>query len=707
MFQDKNVGPEPHSRASKLPQHFGELLHKLLSCAHQSFSRSDFLCQACGMLLQFSGCDIVEVRIAEDARSQRCRSWLKDGGAICFDAGASPGLEGGPEPAGCGPMTAPILEAVLRGDLTVAAPFLTRGGSFWTGDAARPVVLRDRHSKAHGSRTIVIGGDFPTLALIPFPVDSHTKGVLQLGSRRREHFTGNDVQFYEAVAETFGVALAHQRAQWALRERVKELTCLYGVTRASQKQDKSADELLQEIVELLPPAWQYPEITAARITLDGRPFATGGFQESHWKQSADVVIDGVLRGCIEVIYSSEKPEIDEGPFLKEERNLINALAETLGLSLAYRRAQWQLRERVKELTCLHALGAIAEQPDLSRMQFLQAVVSILPPAFQYPEITVARVVLDGEAYASSDSAEDGSRLAADIATGDRRRGRIEVTYTATRPEADEGPFLKEERDLMMEVARRVGLILERLEAEEEKMKLQGQLRHADRLATIGQLAAGAAHELNEPLGSVLGFAQLAKNCPQLPVQAEEDIEKVINAALHAREVIKKLMIFSRQMPPRKVSCDLNGIVRDGLFFLESRCAREGISLVRRLEEKLPEIQADPSQLHQVLVNLVVNAIQAMPNGGSLTIETRMEGDRILLAVEDTGVGMTEEVMKQLFIPFFTTKGVGHGTGLGLSVVHGIVTSHGGTIRVESEPGRGSRFVVTLPAGNDSISKENS
>ena len=700
------MGPEQHSRASKLPQHFGELLHKLLFCAHQSFSRSDFLRQACEVLMQFSGCDILEVRIAENGWTQKCRSWLKDGGTICCDVGAASSAEGVPGPAGSSPRTAPILEAVLNGDLTVAAPFLTRSGSFWTGDAARPVVLRDKGGKAPGSRTIVIGGDFPSLALIPFPVDSHTKGVLQLGSRRREHFTGNDVQLYEAVAETLGVALAHQRAQWALRERVKELTCLYEVTRATQDQDRPVHELLQETVELLPPAWQYPEITSACITLDGRTFATAGFCASPWKQSADVVIDGVLRGRIDVIYSAAKPEIDEGPFLKEERNLINGLAEALGISLSYRHSQWQLRERVKELTCLHALGAIAQQPELSLVQLLQEVVNILPPAFQYPDITGARLILDGESFATSGFVEDGSRLAADIASGERFRGSIEVVYTASRPQADEGPFLKEERDLMQEVARRVGLILERRDAEEEKIKLQGQLRHADRLATIGQLAAGAAHELNEPLGSVLGFAQLAKNCPQIPVQAEQDIEKVINAALHAREVIKKLMIFSRQMPTRMAPCNLNGLIRDGLLFLESRCAREGISLVRRLEEKLPEITADPSQLHQVLVNLVVNAIQAMPHGGTLTIETRSQGDRIILTVGDTGLGMTDEVLKQLFIPFFTTKDIGHGTGLGLSVVHGIVSSHGGTIRVESKPGTGSRFVVTLPAGKASTSMEN-
>ncbi len=242
-------------------------------------------------------------------------------------------------------------------------------------------------------------------------------------------------------------------------------------------------------------------------------------------------------------------------------------------------------------------------------------------------------------------------------------------------------------------------------AEEEKNRLQGQLRHADRLATIGQLAAGAAHELNEPLGSVLGFAQLAKNCSKLPVQVDQDIDKIINAALHAREIIKKLMVFARQMPTRKSPCNLNDLVREGLYFLESRCACEGIRMVRHLEETLPEVMVDPAQLHQVLVNLVVNAIQAMPEGGTLAIRTRSEDRRILLDIEDSGIGMTREILGQLFTPFFTTKGIGQGTGLGLSVVQGIVTAHGGTILVDSQPGKGSRFTVILPAGDPPKSQE--
>jgi two-component system NtrC family sensor kinase len=226
--------------------------------------------------------------------------------------------------------------------------------------------------------------------------------------------------------------------------------------------------------------------------------------------------------------------------------------------------------------------------------------------------------------------------------------------------------------------------------------LQEQLRHADRLATIGQLSAGVAHELNEPISSIMGFAQLIQKNPEMQEQIKKDIEKIIKASLHAREVVKKLMLFARQMPPQKTRVNLNQIIKEGLYFLESRCVKEGIKVIRQLADDLPDVTADPAQMTQVLVNIIVNAIQAMIDGGQLTIKTVASGKFVLLIVEDTGLGMEEKELKQIFLPFFTTKDVGKGTGLGLPVVHGIVTSHGGSIHVDSKVDEGTRFTIQLP-----------
>jgi two-component system NtrC family sensor kinase len=308
---------------------------------------------------------------------------------------------------------------------------------------------------------------------------------------------------------------------------------------------------------------------------------------------------------------------------------------------------------------------------------------------------------------TADCEECVHKQSVNLVVKDRHRGTIEVGYTQEKPELDEGPFLKEERSLIDTVARQIAILVERREAAEDRGRLQDQLRHADRLATIGQLSAGVAHELNEPLGNILAFAQLAGKEPGVPNQVAQDLDKIVTTSLHAREIIKKLMLFARQTPPRKTQVNLNAVIEEGLYFLESRCWKEGVAIERHLATELPEIAADPSQLNQVLVNLMVNSIQAMPKGGALKIATRVAGSHVVLTVEDTGVGMNQEVLDNIFTPFFTTKDIHEGTGLGLPVVHGIVTSHGGTIAVHSTPGRGTRFEVCLPVTGVAQDKEHS
>jgi signal transduction histidine kinase len=330
-------------------------------------------------------------------------------------------------------------------------------------------------------------------------------------------------------------------------------------------------------------------------------------------------------------------------------------------------------------------------------EILQSTVELFPPAWLYPEITSARIVLDEQSFFSQDFREGCDALRADIIIENQQRGFVEVIYSEQKTDLDEGPFLKEERKLIDVVAKELALIIDQYRAEQERDELQDQLRHADRLATIGQLSAGVAHELNEPLSGILGFTQLIQKNPGIPEQVYKDLDKVVAASLHAREIIKKLMLFSRQTTPETTWVNLNMLVADGLYFIDSRCEKSGIELLRELEEDLPEVTADPGQIYQVLVNLAVNAIQAMPNGGRLTIRTACREEGISLLVEDTGIGMNEEVQNKIFNPFFTTKDVGEGTGLGLSVVQGIVNSHGGSVVVDSAPGAGTRIVVHLPS----------
>jgi len=357
-----------------------------------------------------------------------------------------------------------------------------------------------------------------------------------------------------------------------------------------------------------------------------------------------------------------------------------------------------LRERVKELTCLYGIAQIAGRLGISLEEVLQSIVELLPSAWQYPEIASARIALGNAVYQTTRFREGGQKQTADIVVGGQPRGTIEIVYAEQKPQLDEGPFLKEERNLIDEVSRQISLIIERRQTEEDKLNLYAQLRHADRLATIGMLAAGIAHELNEPLANILGFAQLTKKCSGVPAEVMQDIEKIETASLHAREIIQKLLVFARQRPPKKTTVDLNQVVQDSLSLLEARCAKEGIDLVQVLCPNLPEITADSAQLSQVVVNLVVNALQSMCGAGRIIVLTQFSEQSVQLIVEDTGVGMSKDIMEKIFVPFFTTKDVGQGTGLGLPVVHGIVTAHDGSIEVESKVGSGSRFEIRLPIG---------
>jgi len=560
---------------------FRILSNQIMHLALRGLLRIDFLEEASKILMEFSGCDSVQMWLKERGKyycSQVTRSKKRP-----FHFKIIPTVETDKGKIVPKFRKNSILEQLCRDiilrQFDLSLPFFTKNGSFWTGDAENSFAFLSKQNKRMRISKSIIDGNYRSLVLIPISVKDENIGLLQLRSTSLDFFTKKEVEFYEGAVQTLAVALIHRRAQVELRERIKELTCLYGIAKLVERPSISLKEILQGIVELLPPAWLYSEIASARIILDEHSYTTQHFHESPQKQFANIVVDSEERGIVEVVYSKKKPELDEGPFLKEERILIDT------------------------------------------------------------------------------------------------------------------------------VAREIALIIERKQSEQDKERLQEQLRHADRLATIGQLSAGVAHELNEPIGSILGFAQLIQKYPKLSEQVRKDIEKIMKASLHAREVVKKLMLFARQLPPQKTRVNLNQIVEESLYFLESRCAKEGIKVVRKISSDLPEITADSAQMTQVLVNIAVNAIQAMPSGGRLTIQTKASDKFISLSIEDTGIGMTESIMKKIFLPFFSTKDTGKGTGLGLPVVHGIVTSHGGSISVDSKVGQGTRFEIQLPIAESQDKKE--
>ncbi|NLY40810.1 MAG: PAS domain S-box protein [Desulfovibrionales bacterium] len=351
----------------------------------------------------------------------------------------------------------------------------------------------------------------------------------------------------------------------------------------------------------------------------------------------------------------------------------------------------------KELSCLHAMNRLVADMESTLPDLLQQILTIIPPAFQFPEATGVCLTLDGQRIIEGPYNQDAAcRMKEEVLAHTVKRGHLHVSLTGCTDNGLPRTFLATERELLGALAKHVGGIIARRETLSTKRNLERQLQHADRLAKIGQLAAGVAHELNEPLANILGFAQLACQAPDLPRQVAHDVERIIKSALHSREIIKKLMFFSRQVPLQKTLVDLNQIVRDSVYFTEMSSSRAKAEVRLELDSALPPIMGDPQHLKQVVVNIVINAIHAMPHGGHVCVQTASFKDDVYLVVEDTGVGMSPEVLRQIFTPFFTTKDVDQGTGLGLAVVHGIIAAHGGVIDVQSTPGQGTRMEIVFP-----------
>jgi two-component system NtrC family sensor kinase len=227
---------------------------------------------------------------------------------------------------------------------------------------------------------------------------------------------------------------------------------------------------------------------------------------------------------------------------------------------------------------------------------------------------------------------------------------------------------------------------------------QAQLLQSEKLAVVGQLAAGVAHELNNPLSGILIYSHLLLENSNISGVDRENLEKIVREANRCKNIVKGLLDFARQTKPELKIADINDIINNVLSLVEKQALFQNIEIVKNFQSNLPMIKVDISQIQQVFINIIVNAAEAMKGYGKLTITTKLSKDNQFIEIEftDTGCGITPENMKKLFQPFFTTKEVGKGTGLGLAISYGIIERHKGKIQVHSEVGKGTTFTIKLP-----------
>jgi two-component system, NtrC family, sensor kinase len=235
----------------------------------------------------------------------------------------------------------------------------------------------------------------------------------------------------------------------------------------------------------------------------------------------------------------------------------------------------------------------------------------------------------------------------------------------------------------------------------ELEQIQAQLVRSEKLASLGELVAGIAHEINNPLTGILVFSSLIKNDCRLDPALKKDLDTVIQETERCATIVKGLLDFARETVPQKTWASLNDILDASLALVRNQALFQNITIVREFSEEIPAILADPNQLEQVFINMFLNAGHAMTAGGTLRITTQRnnEFNGVMAEIADTGCGIPEENLAKIFDPFFTTKEAS-GTGLGLSVSYGIINSHGGKIEVESSVGIGTTFTIKLPINPD-------
>jgi hypothetical protein len=225
-----------------------------------------------------------------------------------------------------------------------------------------------------------------------------------------------------------------------------------------------------------------------------------------------------------------------------------------------------------------------------------------------------------------------------------------------------------------------------------RVHLEEQLQHSEKMASIGILAAGVAHEVNTPLTGISSYTQMLREQIKPEDLRYPLLEKIEKQTFRAAKIINNLLNFSRSG-----GAEVNKVLLDVLSLLEHQLEKNRVKVLKEFAEDLLPVRGNENRLQQVFFNLILNARDAMPSGGWLTLATRADEDTVIVEVKDTGHGIRREDIRRIYDPFFTTKGTGRGTGLGLSVSYGILQEHGGAIFVDSVPGKGTTFQVALPA----------
>ncbi|MEO5789786.1 HAMP domain-containing sensor histidine kinase [Gelidibacter sp.] len=355
----------------------------------------------------------------------------------------------------------------------------------------------------------------------------------------------------------------------------------------------------------------------------------------------------------------------------------------------------KLKERIKELTCLYNVSSYIANCNLFDLDpTFKAIAFSIKEAVLYNTDAFVELKLGDKLVDVGEKPEEQVSIFAVIKVFNLPYGSIKFGYP--KPKFDADDFLEEEKKLIHSLALEFGNLIERKQIIDKEEVTKRQMERADRLSILGEITAGIAHELNTPLANILGFSELLKERFVDEDEALQDLDKIMHSAIFSREVVKKLMFFSCEMPQQMELVNIDPIIADAINLLMPSFGKKNIKYHLNFSEDTIYLRVDAIQLTQVVFNLVINAIYFSPQNGHISIDVDNQEREVVLIIKDEGEGIPKGISEFIFNPFYTTKPVGEGSGLGLSVVHGIMKSHKGTIKHRSNRPKGTIFTLTFP-----------
>ena len=564
----------------------------------------------------------------------------------------------------------------------------------------------------------------------PYAVCGIATDITELVSARNEFEFLNDEMI--ATHKRLAKEIADkEHLEGATRKRMKELRCLYSVAESIRK-GGSVEDAFKEVTAIVPLGWQYPKITRCRICLNDKEITSEQFEESQWFQTSDIMVHDKKSGSIDVFYLEKRSEKDEGPFIKEERDLLDGIARMLGEAIEGRIAEQQIRENEERLK------AILESSPLGIMLIDQESRQIVQVNSHVRKLIGAEnSEIIGKSYCEFFHQEKGEKDPSCIL----EEALSSVEQILITVDKKEIPILK--NMVATQIGGR-GYFLANILDLRDRKNLESQLVQAQKLESIGQLAAGIAHEINTPtqfIGDNLDFISssmmeirevldlydklftsvkegsvtqdMLTEIDDLLEQVDlsflyEDLPQAINQSLEGvgrvAKIVQAMKEFSHPGSVGKTMVNINHAIESTITVARNEW-KYVADMVTDYDPTLSDVPCLPGEFNQVILNIIINASHAIGDAlakssadkGTITVTTRKDGRYAEIRIKDSGTGIPPVVQEKIFDPFFTTKDVGKGSGQGLAIARStIMDKHDGTVTFETESGKGTTFIIRLP-----------